>query len=384
MYEQCVPETGHRCYNYTTNRLKGGKMMQLSNNIRAFRKKRSLTQEQLAQALGVTAGAVYKWEAALSTPDISLILALADFFDTSVDVLLGYEVRDNKREAALKRLKELAFRRDDCGLAEAEQLLVRYPNCFDIVYYSADLYWTFGFIRRDQALLRRCIELMERACLLIGQNTDPEISELAIRHSIAKAWSALGEGEKAAALFMRDNPRGIHNDFIGYILGTACGRTEEAVPYLSRALLRCVSSLDRIVIGYFNVYFRRGDFSAAADIVRLALCFFSDLKKPGQNNYLDKASAGLYVSLAAAQVELADTDEARESLRQAKALAEQFDLAPDYSGERLRFISLNRPSSALDDMGATAMECVQNALEECRSETLTALWREVVVEEPQA
>ena len=37
--------------------------MMLAENIRAFRKERSLTQEQLAEALGVTAGAVYKWEA---------------------------------------------------------------------------------------------------------------------------------------------------------------------------------------------------------------------------------------------------------------------------------------------------------------------------------
>ena len=37
--------------------------MMLAENIRTFRKERSLTQEQLAEALGVTAGAVYKWEA---------------------------------------------------------------------------------------------------------------------------------------------------------------------------------------------------------------------------------------------------------------------------------------------------------------------------------
>ena len=42
--------------------------MKLSENIRTFRKERSLTQEGLAEALGVTAGAVYKWEAGLSTP----------------------------------------------------------------------------------------------------------------------------------------------------------------------------------------------------------------------------------------------------------------------------------------------------------------------------
>ena len=37
--------------------------MRLAENIRTFRKQRKLTQEQLAEALGMTPGAVYKWEA---------------------------------------------------------------------------------------------------------------------------------------------------------------------------------------------------------------------------------------------------------------------------------------------------------------------------------
>lgn len=150
--------------------------MQLSSNIRSFRKERGLTQEQLAEALGVTASAVYKWEAGLSTPDINLIIELADLFDTSVDVLLGYEVKDNKRATAVARLKDLAYRRDERGLAEADKLLIRYPNCFEAVYQSADLYGLFGFMRQDRKLLLRSIELMERARLLLGQNTDPELA----------------------------------------------------------------------------------------------------------------------------------------------------------------------------------------------------------------
>ena len=61
----------------------------LSENIRKFRKERGLTQEQLSEVLGVTVGAVYKWEARLSQPELSMVMELADFFDTSVDVLLG-------------------------------------------------------------------------------------------------------------------------------------------------------------------------------------------------------------------------------------------------------------------------------------------------------
>ena len=51
----------------------------LAENIRKYRKERGLTQEQLAEALGVTTGAVYKWEAEKSLPEIGMLMEIADF-----------------------------------------------------------------------------------------------------------------------------------------------------------------------------------------------------------------------------------------------------------------------------------------------------------------
>ena len=51
----------------------------LAENIRTFRKARSLTQEQLAEVLGVTTGAVYKWEARLSQPELGMLMELRIF-----------------------------------------------------------------------------------------------------------------------------------------------------------------------------------------------------------------------------------------------------------------------------------------------------------------
>ncbi|MDE6212510.1 MAG: helix-turn-helix domain-containing protein [Lachnospiraceae bacterium] len=55
----------------------------LAENIKAFRKERKMTQEQLAEAMGVTVGAVYKWESDQSNPDLNLIIELADLFEVS-------------------------------------------------------------------------------------------------------------------------------------------------------------------------------------------------------------------------------------------------------------------------------------------------------------
>ena len=355
--------------------------IKLSENIRAFRKAQSLTQEQLAEALGVTVGAVYKWEAKLSTPDISLIIELADLFDTSVDVLLGYEVKSNKERNAAARLAELMHNKDMRGLAEADKALARYPNSFSIVHQSAKLHYMFGLMSHDRALLRRSIELMERSILLLGQNTDPKISELSIWIDIAGAHSLAGDEERALDILKRNNPCGINSDVIGLSLAGVCDRPEEAVGYLSTALVDALASFVRVVMGYVNVFFKRKDFSSGASILRLALTHLADWKEAGRSSFLDKPRASLHVCLALAQLELGETDEARRSLRAARELAEKFDRSPTYEVSSIRFVSVDERQTAFDDLGETAMECIRNAVRDMDSEILSALWEEIGREE---
>lgn len=59
-----------------------------SNNLKQFRKQKQLSQEQLAEQLGITTQAVSKWECGLSYPDIDLLPQLADLFCVSIDALL--------------------------------------------------------------------------------------------------------------------------------------------------------------------------------------------------------------------------------------------------------------------------------------------------------
>ena len=125
--------------------------IQLAQNIRTFRKQRALTQEQLAEVLGVTVGAVYKWEAGLSLPELTMLMELAAFFDTSVDVLLGYELQDNRLEATVERLKNFRIQKNREGLGEAEKALKKYPNSFEIAYQAAAIYRVLRHGKRRKA-----------------------------------------------------------------------------------------------------------------------------------------------------------------------------------------------------------------------------------------
>ena len=72
--------------------------LKLNERIILLRKEKGITQEELAQALGVTNQAVSKWESAQCCPDIQLLPNIATFFDVSIDWLMGYrdtEISDN-------------------------------------------------------------------------------------------------------------------------------------------------------------------------------------------------------------------------------------------------------------------------------------------------
>jgi len=71
--------------------------MSLSDKITMLRKSRALSQEELAQRLGVSRQAVSKWESGQSLPDIDKIVLLSEFFGVTTDYLLK-DTNDNVSE----------------------------------------------------------------------------------------------------------------------------------------------------------------------------------------------------------------------------------------------------------------------------------------------
>ena len=73
----------------------------LGKRISAHRKRSGLTQDKLAERLGVTAQAVSKWENDLSCPDITMLPKLAQIFGVTTDELLGITPRETVHEAEI-------------------------------------------------------------------------------------------------------------------------------------------------------------------------------------------------------------------------------------------------------------------------------------------
>lgn len=73
-------------------------MTELSKKLKELRKKRNITQEQLAGFLEVSPQAVSRWECGLTCPDISNLPRIAELFGITVDELLGVNEKEKRRE----------------------------------------------------------------------------------------------------------------------------------------------------------------------------------------------------------------------------------------------------------------------------------------------
>jgi transcriptional regulator with XRE-family HTH domain len=107
-------------------------IMQIGEIIRKYRKERDLTQEEMANRLGVTAPAVNKWENGNSMPDILLLAPIARLLGISLDTLLSF-----REELTTEEIQRLVYEADERLKSEtfeeafqwAKTIIEQYPNC---------------------------------------------------------------------------------------------------------------------------------------------------------------------------------------------------------------------------------------------------------------
>ena len=114
--------------------------MQIGEVIREYRKRKNMTQEEMANRLGVTAPAVNKWENGNSQPDIMLLAPISRLLNITLDTLLSFE-----EELAAEEINSIVYEIDaklkDETYEEAFQWakgkIQKYPNCEQLIWQIA-------------------------------------------------------------------------------------------------------------------------------------------------------------------------------------------------------------------------------------------------------
>ena len=172
--------------------------MSIGTTIKKLRRDRNITQEQLAELLGVSTNAVSQWECDKTAPDISHLPVLASIFEVSADVLLEIDIAKSKKQTEIKEFTVKYAELHSQGKTEERLKLCRemqkkYPNDETVRYNLMKVLKT-GYVEES---FDEIVMLGEQ----LLQSTNMEYRTGAIR---GLCLTYLDKGDRAKALQYAD------------------------------------------------------------------------------------------------------------------------------------------------------------------------------------
>lgn len=125
--------------------------MKLGNNLIEARKKSGLSQEMVAEKLGVSRQTISKWETAETPPDVYQANCLSKIYNLSLDELMNFDIELNKIEKEIENSNEERDSKIDWTKAWGKKypILVTYQKEVDIEKYAKQIRKMFDNLQHD-------------------------------------------------------------------------------------------------------------------------------------------------------------------------------------------------------------------------------------------
>lgn len=167
-------------------------MLYVAENLKALRKKKEWTQEEMAEAIGVSSQSVSKWERGDTYPDITLLPALANLYKVSIDAIIGMDkINDMEARTAVFKSGHEHLRQGDGKAAAAvfAEALKTYPSDESIMSELALVLSLEG----EPEKLQQAASLCER---VLSGNPSEKVRHTT-RATVCFIYYKLGEKDKA-------------------------------------------------------------------------------------------------------------------------------------------------------------------------------------------
>lgn len=242
--------------------------MQINEVIRKYRKENKLTQEEVANRLGVSTPAVNKWESGSSMPDITLLAPIARMFHISLDELLSFkdDLSDLEVTNIVKDIDE-RFEKEDFGevFNRIEDLVREYPGSESLILSlscmvdAQCLIQDIEDMRKYDAWIQRCYEQ-----LLNSRAEHIRLKAADCLYGFYLRKEQYDKAEKYLDYFSIQNPERKRRLATIYI---ETGRYDEAYKTLEEVLFADYQVLSGVLHGIYMVAMKTGDYEKAQCIL---------------------------------------------------------------------------------------------------------------------
>lgn len=173
--------------------------MQISLSIMQARKKQQMTQEDVANALGVSHVAVSKWERGVSYPDITLLPAIARLFHMSMDELFCFQEKLTKTEAKIL-VKELLENFQHMSMQEAlslcKECVKQYPSDMELLSMLGNSIWRGLMYAKKEEEMLPVIAYAEEILMKVKDSGDMQMHDSACA-SLSNIYLVQGRMQEA-------------------------------------------------------------------------------------------------------------------------------------------------------------------------------------------
>lgn len=319
----------------------------IGTKIKELRKRDGRTQEAMANAIGVTAQAISRWEANGGYPDMQIIPSIANYFGITIDELFGYECeRQNKIDALVQTITEknkLNNGEDICieeCISAAREGLIEFPGNEKLMLCLASVLYNAGYARRGEYHLtdengydvfdvkrhkqyaewQEAIKLYEKLLMSLGEG---EMRHTAVRE-LVQLYENTGENEKAKQIANNSPDISICRELLSL---NCCDGKERAEEY-EKTLGKVVSVTSDLLVS--TVMTNKNNYSSEKFVEKIqqAIQLFNILED--NSRYLAQISH-LYLYLSEHQWRSGNHNGTFDSLEKAKDFAQRYDTTHDFS-----------------------------------------------------
>ena len=326
--------------------------MNIGIKIKKFRHQKDLTQEQLAEYLNVSVPAVSQWESGKTVPDVSTLLALANFFDVTLDELFDRASKDKEIEME----KYYSLDRECANQGEIKKSLSlwreavqKYPgdfNCLIKLAYSLEAtVYNGGENDEIERNAKESIVICER---ILRDCTESDIRNSALQILVylysQKDLSIANEDSAVKYAMMADSLFACREALLEHAYFTEESKNK-------KKKIKHFNMLNYMDLLTMNLYYGKYECEEdKIDACNAALTLWNTLIYDGNYQFFHCRIQKIYLTLAMSYAKLHKSDETIEAIKKALYHAKCYDNLPK---EELHYTSTFVNAATSDASGFT-------------------------------